>query len=93
MLPGRTFTGLTDRTLARQTAALPARETGRDARTVPVRPEPVVEVAFDGLRRGPRYPGGPARRFAQVVCYRRDKSAAEADTVASVRESAAAEGL
>ncbi|MFF2120877.1 hypothetical protein ACFVXH_26495 [Kitasatospora sp. NPDC058184] len=66
---------------------------GRDARVVPVRPEPVVEVAFDGLRRGPRHPAGPARRFARAVRYRTDRSAAEAYTVASVRELATAEGL
>ncbi|MFJ7274256.1 hypothetical protein [Kitasatospora sp. NPDC098663] len=70
-----------------------ARETGRDARAVPVRPELVVEVAFDGLRRSPHHPAGPALRFARVVRYRPDRSAAEADTVASVRELATAEGL
>ncbi|MFF2560716.1 hypothetical protein ACFVUZ_13690 [Kitasatospora sp. NPDC058060] len=90
---GKTFKGPTDRTLARQSAELLARETGRDARTVPVRPEPVVEVAFDGLRRSPRHPAGPALRFARVVRYRRDRSAAEADTVASVRELATVGGL
>ncbi|RGD57294.1 hypothetical protein DR950_05340 [Kitasatospora xanthocidica] len=60
---------------------------------MPVRPEPVVEVAFDGLRRGPRHPAGPAPRFARVVRCRTDRSAAEAHTVASVRELATAEGL
>ncbi|MFD7831427.1 hypothetical protein ACFV6I_28660, partial [Kitasatospora sp. NPDC059803] len=89
---GKTFKGLTDRTLVWQTAELLARETGRDARTVLVRPELVVEVAFDGLRRSPRHPAGLALRFARVVRYRPDKSAAEADTVASVRELATAEG-
>ncbi|MFF2747184.1 hypothetical protein ACFVVA_16755 [Kitasatospora sp. NPDC058048] len=60
---------------------------------MPVRPEPVVEVAFDGLRRSRRHPAGPALRCARVVRYRPDESAAEADTVASVRELATAEGL
>ncbi|MBD0692418.1 ATP-dependent DNA ligase [Streptomyces sp. CBMA123] len=90
---GKTFKGLTDETLAWQTAELLAREVDRDARTVLVRPELVVEVAFDGLQRSPRYPAGLALRFARVVRYRPDKSAAEADTVASVRELATAEGL
>ncbi|WP_188297731.1 hypothetical protein [Streptomyces sp. CBMA156] len=89
----KTFKGLTGRTLAWQTAESPARETGRDARTVPVRPELAVEVAFDGLQRSPRCPAGPALRFARVVRHRPDRSAAEADTVASVRELATAEGL
>ncbi|MFF7990771.1 ATP-dependent DNA ligase [Kitasatospora xanthocidica] len=90
---GKTFKGLTDETLARQTTELLARETERDAWTVRVRPELVVEIAFDGLQRSPRYPAGLALRFARVVRYRPDKSAAEADTVATVREIAAAEGL
>ncbi|MEU3574432.1 ATP-dependent DNA ligase, partial [Kitasatospora sp. NPDC036755] len=90
---GKTFKGLTDGTLAWQTTELLARETGRDERTVRVRPELVVEIAFDGVQRSPRYPAGLALRFARVVRYRPDKPAAEADTVATVREIAAAEGL
>ncbi|MFE6505760.1 ATP-dependent DNA ligase [Kitasatospora sp. NPDC057738] len=90
---GKTFKGLTDETLARQTAELLARETGRDAWTVRVRPELVVEIAFDGVQRSSRYPAGLTLRFARVVRYRPDKSADEADTVATVREIAAAEGL
>ena len=53
---------------------------------VPVRPEQVVEIAFDGLQRSTRYPGGLALRFARVVRYRDDKTAAEADTIDTVRE-------
>ncbi|MER6301680.1 ATP-dependent DNA ligase [Kitasatospora sp. NPDC001539] len=90
---GKTFKGLTDETLAWQTAELLARETERDEWTVRVRPELVVEIAFDGLQRSPRYPAGLALRFARVVRYRPDKRADEADTVATVRELAAAEGL
>ena len=51
-----------------------------------VRPEQVVEIAFDGLQRSTRYPGGLALRFARVVRYRDDKTAAEADTIDMVRE-------
>ncbi|MCG6493836.1 ATP-dependent DNA ligase [Kitasatospora sp. A2-31] len=90
---GKTFKGLTDETLAWQTTELLAREVERDAYTVRVRPELVVEIAFDGVQRSPRYPAGLALRFARVIRYRPDKSAAEADTVATVREIAAAEGL
>jgi DNA ligase-1 len=52
---------------------------------VTVRPEQVVEIAFDGLQRSTRYPGGLALRFARVLRYRDDKSAAEADTIETVR--------
>jgi DNA ligase 1 len=52
---------------------------------VSVRPELVVEVAFDGVQRSPRYPGGLALRFARVLRYREDKAATEADTIDTVR--------
>ncbi|MBP0453166.1 ATP-dependent DNA ligase [Kitasatospora sp. RG8] len=85
---GKTFKGLTDETLAWQTTELLTREVERDAYTVRVRPELVVEIAFDGVQRSPRYPAGLALRFARVVRYRPDKNAADADTVATVRECA-----
>jgi len=50
-----------------------------------VKPELVVEIAFNDLQESPQYPGGVALRFARVKGYREDKSAAEADTIASVR--------
>jgi DNA ligase-1 len=53
---------------------------------VHVRPEQVVEVAFDGLQRSTRYAGGLALRFARVIRYRDDKTAEEADTIESVRD-------
>ena len=52
---------------------------------VRVRPELVVEIAFDGVQTSPRYPGGLALRFARVLRYRPDKQAAEADTIDAVR--------
>jgi DNA ligase-1 len=82
---GKTFKGMTDEMLAWQTERLLELETHRDAYTVHVRPELVVEVAFDGVQTSPRYPGGMALRFARVKRHRPDKSAAEADTVETVR--------
>ena len=81
---GKTFKGLTDELLTWQTARLLELEDYRDDWTVYVRPELVVEIAFDGVQRSPRYPGGVALRFARVLRYREDKPAAEADTIASV---------
>lgn len=52
---------------------------------VTVRPEQVVEIAFDGVQRSTHYPGGVALRFARVVRYRDDKSPEEADTIQAVR--------
>ncbi len=82
---GKTFKGMTDEMLDWQTERFLELETGRDGHVVHVRPEQVVEIAFDGLQRSTRYPGGLALRFARVLRYRDDKTAAEADTIASVR--------
>jgi ATP-dependent DNA ligase I len=81
---GKTFKGLTDAMLAWQTEALLALEVAREGHVVHVRPELVVEVAFDGVQSSPRYPGGVALRFARVLRHRPDKPAAEADTLAAV---------
>ena len=82
---GKTFKGLTDELLAWQTSRLLALESRRDAYTVYVRPELVVEIAFDGVQRSPRYPGGLALRFARVLRYREDKRPDEVDTIDTVR--------
>ncbi|MFJ3921969.1 ATP-dependent DNA ligase [Streptomyces sp. NPDC090022] len=81
---GKTFKGLTDEMLRWQTVRLGGLATDDDGFTVRVRPELVVEIAFDGLQRSPRYPAGVALRFARVLRHRPDKTAAEADTVETV---------
>jgi DNA ligase-1 len=83
---GKTFKGMTDEMLTWQTGRLQELETGRDRYTVYVRPELVVEVAFNDLQASPQYPGGLALRFARVKGYRPDKSPAEADTIDTLRE-------
>jgi DNA ligase-1 len=82
---GKTFKGLTDELLTWQTQRFQELEDHRDDWTVYVRPEQVVEIAFDGVQRSPRYPGGVALRFARVLRYRPDKTAAEADTIDTVK--------
>jgi DNA ligase-1 len=82
---GKTFKGLTDEMLAWQTEKLLELEDSRNDYTVYVRPELVAEIAFDGVQRSPRYPGGIALRFARVLRYREDKRASEADTLETVR--------
>jgi DNA ligase 1 len=81
---GKTFKGMTDELLAWQTERLQEIETHRDSHTVYVRPELVVEIAFDGVQTSTRYPGGVALRFARVKGYRPDKTAEEADTIQTV---------
>jgi DNA ligase-1 len=82
---GKTFKGMTDEMLAWQTERFLSLEISRTASVVHVRPEQVVEIAFDGLQRSTRYPGGLALRFARVLRYRHDKTADEADTIETVR--------
>ncbi|HEX5771575.1 MAG TPA: ATP-dependent DNA ligase, partial [Nocardioidaceae bacterium] len=82
---GKTFKGMTDEMLAWQTERFLELETSRTSYAVNVRPEQVVEVAFDGIQTSSRYPGGMALRFARVLRYRDDKTAAEADTIDMVR--------
>ncbi len=83
---GKTFKGLTDEMLAWQTKKFLELEIGRDDYTVYIRPEVVAEIAFNEIQASPQYPGGVALRFARVKRYRDDKSAAEADTIATVLE-------
>jgi ATP-dependent DNA ligase I len=85
IMVGKTFKGLTDELLDRQTKELLERETDRRGITVFVRPELVIEIALDGVQSSTRYPGGVALRFARVKRYRPDKSAEEADTIDDLR--------
>ncbi|WP_176733734.1 ATP-dependent DNA ligase [Micromonospora peucetia] len=82
---GKTFKGLTDEVLRWQTERFLALAVEHGDWEVRVRPEQVVEIAFDGVQTSSRYPGGMALRFARVVRYRDDKTAAEADTIDAVR--------
>ncbi|MFD5254543.1 ATP-dependent DNA ligase [Streptomyces bobili] len=78
---GKTFKGMTDAMLTWQTGRLQELAVEDDGWVVTVRPELVVEIAYDGLQRSTRYPAGVTLRFARVVRYREDKRPEEADTV------------
>ena len=82
---GKTFKGMSDRLLTWQTDALLARRVSEIDGVVHVRPEMVVEIVFNDIQASSHYAGGFALRFARVKGYREDKSAAEADTVDTVR--------
>ncbi len=82
---GKTFKGMSDQMLEWQTRRFAELEVGREGHVVHLRPEQVVEVAFDGVQASGQYPGGVALRFARVKRYREDKTAAEADTIDAVR--------
>jgi DNA ligase 1 len=86
---GKTFKGMTDAMLDWQTTRFTelaeAAVGPTDRRIVKLRPEQVVEIAFDGVQGSSRYPGGMALRFARVLRYRDDKGPADADTIDAVR--------
>jgi ATP-dependent DNA ligase I len=84
---GKTFKGMTDKMLDWQTARFHQLAVGAtDGYVVQLRPEQVVEVAFDGVQQSSRYPGGLALRFARVLRYRDDKGPDQADTIDTVRQ-------
>lgn len=85
VMVGKTFKGLTDEMLARQTERFLRLETGRRRHVVFLRPETVVEVAFDGVLPSSVYEGGAALRFARVKRYRPDKTPGRADTIQQIR--------
>jgi DNA ligase-1 len=82
---GKTFKGLTDEMLRWQTERLRGLAIEESDWVVRVRPELVVEIAFDGVQASTRYPGGVALRFARVLRSRADKHADEADTIGAVQ--------
>ena len=82
---GKTFKGMTDEMLKWQTERLRALAVEESEWVVRVRPELVVEIAFNDLQESPQYPGGLALRFARVKAYRPDKRPGEADTIATLR--------
>ena len=85
VMVGKTFKGMTDEVLAWQTEHLLGLAMERQRHVVRVRPEAVVEIAFDGVQSSPRYPGGVALRFARLRGYRPDKDPIEADTIETLR--------
>ena len=82
---GKTFKGMTDEMLRWQTEHFQKISLGQEGHVVHVKPETVVEIAFSDVQTSPRYPGGMALRLARVKRYRPDKSAADADTIETVR--------
>lgn len=85
VMVGKTFKGMTDALLAWQTERLLSIKEHEEGITVRVRPELVVEIELEGVQTSTRYPGGIALRFARLLRYREDKTAADADTLESLR--------
>ena len=82
---GKTFKGLTDQEFQNMTLRLQQLKLRETPYTVYVRPEIVVEVAFNEIQQSPTYPSGFALRFARITRIRQDKSPDTADTLERVR--------
>ena len=50
-----------------------------------VRPEQVFELGFEGIQSSPRHKSGIAVRFPRMLRWRKDKTAADADTLDTLR--------
>ncbi len=83
---GKAYSGLTDVEIDDMTRRLTALTLGRYGGARLVRPEIVLEVAFDGLQRSKRHKSGFALRFPRIVRIRTDKTAEQADDVATVEK-------
>src|SRR5436189_136165 len=77
---GKTFKGLTDAEFETMTERLRGLATSEERWGFHVRPEVVVEVAYNEIQRSPRYPSGFALRFARIVRIRDDKGPDDVDT-------------
>jgi DNA ligase-1 len=88
---GKAYSGLTDKEIAEMTAYF-LEATIKDLGQVRiVRPDTVIEVAFDQIQRSDRHDSGYAMRFPRIVRLRPDKPVDEIDTLETVKQ--IAEGL
>ena len=87
LLPvGKAYSGLTDAEIEHLTTRLRALATAEEHHgRIPVRPDLVLEVAFDGIQRSDRHASGYALRFPRIARIREDKRPEDVSTVADVR--------
>ncbi len=83
---GKTFKGLTDKEFDRMTQRLLELKEREEPWVVHVRPEVVVEVAYNEVQRSPHYPSGFTLRFARVTRIRDDKGLNDVDTYERLKQ-------
>jgi DNA ligase-1 len=83
---GKAYSGLTDPEVRELTRILRGLATEKFGKVVIVKPQVVLEVAFDGVQKSPRHKSGYALRFPRIVRWRRDKQISETDTLERVKE-------
>ena len=86
LLVGKTFKGFTDREFVEMTERLQALKTSEDDMAVYVKPDIVVEVAYNEIQKSPHYKSGFALRFARITRIRDDKNPQQADTIGRFKE-------
>ncbi len=86
MVVGKTFKGLTDKEFTWMTERLQSLKVSETDYTVRVRPELVVEIAYNEIQRSPHYKSGFALRFARITRIREDKGTKDADTIKRIKD-------
>lgn len=81
---GKAYSGLTDAEVKELTRVLRSASVERFGRVVLVKPEVVLEVAFDGVQKSARHKSGYALRFPRILRWRKDKKPQESDDLARV---------
>jgi DNA ligase-1 len=81
---GKAYSGLTDEEIDEMTARLKKITIADYGYRRAVKPEIVIEVAFDSIQRSDRHNGGYALRFPRIKRIRTDKSVADIDTLEKV---------
>jgi DNA ligase 1 len=83
---GKAYSGLTDSEIRELTRLLRDATIERYGRVLLVRPEIVLEVAFDGIQKSSRHKSGYALRFPRIVRWRKDKKPEDCDDLDRVKE-------
>jgi len=83
---GKAYSGLTDAEIARMTEWFLEHTVEDRGFARLVEPETVIEVAFNAVMESDRHDSGYALRFPRILRLRPDKSPADIDTLARVRE-------
>lgn len=86
LMVGKTFKGLTDEEFIEMTRNLLSLKISEDGYTVRVKPNIVVEVAYNEIQKSPQYPSGLALRFARIVRIREDKSVKDIESIQRLRD-------
>ena len=81
----KAYSGLTDEEIRRVDAFVRRNMIEKFGPVRTVKPELVFELAFEGLNRSNRHKSGIAVRFPRILRWRTDKTAAEADTLDTIR--------